>query len=68
MLEYYIKEMIKEDVIFIAASGNDDREEVAVSVTPLDSRILVCIQWPVNLHDMCRTEKHLLLMLIPIRH
>ncbi|KAG8161763.1 hypothetical protein KVR01_008750 [Diaporthe batatas] len=29
MLEYYVKEMIKEDVIFITASGNDDREEVA---------------------------------------
>lgn len=34
MLEYYVKEMIKEDIIFITASGNDDREEVAVCVDP----------------------------------
>lgn len=34
MLEYYVKEMIKEDVVFITASGNDDREEVAVRVVP----------------------------------
>ncbi|KAK1561718.1 peptidase S8/S53 domain-containing protein [Colletotrichum navitas] len=28
MIEYYVKEMIREDVIFITASGNDDRDEV----------------------------------------
>lgn len=30
MTEYYVNEMIKEDVVFVTASGNDDREEVAV--------------------------------------
>ncbi|KAL1875232.1 hypothetical protein Daus18300_003303 [Diaporthe australafricana] len=29
MMEYYINEMIKEDVVFVTASGNDDRDEVA---------------------------------------
>ncbi|KAK7730529.1 hypothetical protein SLS63_005774 [Diaporthe eres] len=29
MLEYYVNEMIKEDIVFVTASGNDDREEVA---------------------------------------
>lgn len=41
MMEYYINEMIKEDVVFITASGNDDREEVAVCallVTLFESR------------------------------
>ncbi|WQF83596.1 Putative peptidase S8/S53 domain, peptidase S8, subtilisin, Ser-active [Colletotrichum destructivum] len=29
MIEHYVKEMIREDIVFFAASGNDDREEVA---------------------------------------
>ncbi|POS75009.1 hypothetical protein DHEL01_v206590 [Diaporthe helianthi] len=40
MVEYYVKEMIREDVVFIAASGNDDREEVAdgtASAADIDS-------------------------------
>lgn len=68
MLEYYVNEMIKEDVVFVTASGNDDREEVAVRVVPIDIRILSCMCWTMNSRDSYRTEKRLLLMLTPIRH
>lgn len=54
MLEYYVKEMIKEDVVFVTASGNDDREEVAVRVA------LTLLAWSTtNSHDIHRTEKNL---------
>lgn len=54
MLEYYVKEMIKEDVVFVTASGNDDREEVAVCVA------LTLFAWSTtNLHDIRRMEKSL---------
>lgn len=67
MLEYYVKEMIKEDVVFITASGNDDREEVAVRVVPFDTLMPACTWWARNSHDIYRMEKRLLLTLIPIR-
>lgn len=52
MLEYYVKEMIKEDVVFVTASGNDDREEVAVCVA------LTLLAWLTsNSHDIRRTGK-----------
>jgi hypothetical protein len=67
MLEYYVKEMIKEDVVFVTASGNDDREEVAVRVIPFDIQIIGLRMVSDELTLYCRTEKRLLLTLIPIR-
>lgn len=63
MLEYYVKEMIKEDVVFVTASGNDDREEVAVCVA-----LTSFVRSTANSHDICRTEKSPHSTWIPIRH
>lgn len=63
MLEYYVKEMIKEDVVFVTASGNDDREEVAVCVA-----LVLFVPLTMNSPNICRTGKHLHSMSTPIRH
>lgn len=63
MLEYYVNEMIKEDIVFVTASGNDDREEVAVCVA-----LVLSARSTINSYNICRTGKHLHSMSIHIRH
>lgn len=63
MTEYYINEMVKEDVVFVTASGNDDREEVAVRVALV---LIACSI--INSLNIRRTAKRLHLMMTPTHH